>query len=200
MLDDELRALTSVEPSPEFRARVRAAVASTGRTTHAPWWRPLAVLATACIVTSIVWLTAVTWRTEPASHVAAGSRVHPSDNVTAPRHIPPPDAHNAQDDRDITRASGAPRARTTRPRQPREHSPSTATARGISAEPTRSRVQIDPREAAALRQLFTTPLAVTVVEPTAVPATSGSQSAIVIPELSIAPLEIEALEGDDDEP
>jgi hypothetical protein len=190
MLDDELRALTSVEPSPEFRARVRTAVAN-DNPPRGIWWRPLAVAGAAVMFAAIVWATSGTWREHRDPQVAHGEApsapaaiARPETTVPNTRNavnaVAPPVRSGAPEDPPVAHRHGQGRVRALQ-------RPETTAANLPPA-------QIDPREAAALRQLFTTPVTVRIVEPMAGAAASGVQDDLVIPELSIAPLVIEGIE------
>ena len=55
MLDHELRALLSVELSPDFEARVRTTIAAEpARSSWLRWWLPM-LAATASLAVAIVW-------------------------------------------------------------------------------------------------------------------------------------------------
>jgi hypothetical protein len=172
MLDQELRALVSVEPSPEFEARVRTTIAQQpARTTWFRWWQPAALAAVSLLILSIGLLTerqSVT-PNDPATTTAALDRLLPdvplpSSSLTA----------HASTLRDTVHPVRIPTSRVSELRH---------------AVPPRLDVQIDRAEAEALQRLFNAPPWI-AVDVASGPTSAGD--ALQIPGLSIAPVAIPA--------
>jgi hypothetical protein len=147
MLDDELRALVSVDPPRGFQARVQATIAarpspSRWLPVRRHWFVPAAAGAALAIVS---WLNAPVERTQELELLQARAIVYPAPLPSRIGSRPPV-------------VDPVPAVR-------------------------RSRIQFDAAESRALRALFASAPAISIV--TIVPPEDGP---IVIPEISIAPL------------
>jgi hypothetical protein len=150
MLDDELRALVSIDPPPGFQARVRAAIA----TQPAPsrWWQARGLWLMPAAAAAVAGLAIATWLKAP---------------VERPRE---PQVLQA---RAMVDAAPLPGRIGHRP-------PGVTTSKPAASPPA---IQFDAAEGRALRALFSSAPAISIV--TFVPP---ENSPIVIPEISIAPL------------
>lgn len=174
MLDQELRALVSVEPSPDFEARVRTTIA--GQAAPRSWlrlWSPMSAAAGSVVIAIVLghWADSNTFvQDEARSHASnATDRLLPSSGGVAdpsPLRLPV--------------AAGTERT-----------APLPVVVRTTAAH---SMVQIDRAEAEALQRLFAAPPAISI---SVAAAARSASDALEIPELKIAPLTIDApAEGD----
>ena len=167
MIDDELRALVSVEPAADFQARVRTRIAAEP-SRAAAWNMPLAMLAAAATIAAVVgpyWLTSV-----PGQLPSAVLQSPPITLAPAPVQMLAPAPHTAP-----------PVVRRTTRAMPR-------TVLTATAPPA---VQIDRAESAALQRLFSAPLPAAVVD-----LPQPRDGFIDIPQIALEPLVVdESSEG-----
>lgn len=171
MAEAEIRRALSVEPSPEFPAKVRARIAAEPRRSFG--WRPWLTLAAASIVVAVAALVMLELRPakpQVAPLTAAAPQPSPPQPRRAvaeslpPRVVPPALA---------TRPSSVHRA---------------AAAVRAGNDETRNEVLIDPAQAAAISRLFAmTQRGVTLPE-------GGDKEMVVPGELLVSPLVVEPLQ------
>ena len=160
MLDNELRALVSVEPSPGFEARVRKRIAEAPP--RAAWWRwpvvSFAAVAAALMLAAVVRFGGQSPRVDPQL-APLQSQHWDATALPAGIDMQPPGVRLASEPRQF---------------------------RAVVLE-----VQINPVEADALQRLLAEPprTATVVVAGSPVTAEPVDDPGIVIPALSIAPLE-----------
>jgi hypothetical protein len=168
MLDDELRALVSVNPSPDFQARVRTGIS---RAPARVRWlgMPAAALALAAMVVMAV-AVALVFRTGDRRHESSPSPglLTTTQATAEPAGLVPPVA-----------AHGRP--------QP---APVSVSRRLADSRPD---VQIDRAETRALHQLFASPIPIIIVDE----SEREPRGDVVIPSISIKPLTLDTRsEGD----
>lgn len=171
MLDDELRALVSVDHSPEFRARVRTRVAAGGPAAPRLGLRLAfagATVAIAALVAGVVWFTEPPHADSVPVLLTAQQPALPAAALSAAIVPVPPQLTGS--------LAPAPSGRGAH-----------MAARGLP----RSRVIVDRAEALALQALFGAAGALPAMN---FPEPTGD--AVVIPELTIAPIVIASAEGE----
>lgn len=171
MLDDDLRALISVDPAPDFRARTLARVEADAALRRARW--------------PLMWSVAVA----TAAGVALVVALWP----VAPSRMPL--TRPALDARTVAPLASLPslvEARPSRIEQTADIARRTS-SRALGLQPgVRLTVQIDRSEQEALHRLLTSP-------PAAWPAPADSDE-LAIPELTIAPVTFDPLVTGDSTP
>jgi hypothetical protein len=161
MIDDELRALVSVDPTPGWEARVRSRVAADRSVAASVLMRNVALAAAAVVAVAVgasLWSNVArnSRSTEPA---ALNARAFALDGWTL---LSPPA---------VPALPAAPALPT------------------LPALPARGAVQVDPREARALRELFATAPALSL------PLPEPRTGPIVVPEIAIEPIANSNTEG-----
>jgi hypothetical protein len=167
MIDDELRALVSVDPTPGWEARVRSRVAADRSVAASVLMRNVALAAAAVVAVAVgasLWSNVArnSRSTEPA---ALNARAFALDGWTllSPPAVPAQPA--------LPALPAAPALPT------------------LPALPARGAVQVDPREARALRELFATAPALSL------PLPEPRTGPIVVPEIAIEPIANSNTEG-----
>lgn len=182
MLDDELRALVSVEPAAGFDAQVRTRVRadSERRAAWLTWWRPLgAVMAAAAIVALAIAGSAGRDNGSGSSRPAA-----PLGNRAALTYLPLAAGVGAQ-----------PPMAATDPAPGADVRPAGGRLSPVDRLPA---AILNPAEVRALQQLFASPPLVAAASGLERTAEGPDLEPLVIPELSFTPLAIEAAEGEPD--
>ena len=188
MLDEELRALVSVEPPQGFEARVRATIAA--QPALSPWWQVRRFwLVPAAIATGLViaaWLNVPVEGPKEAGLLQARATAYATPSAAPVAAALPAQIASRSLDHGSSRSLDHGSSRSL------DHGSSRSLHRRSSASARLPVVQFDAAESRALQALFSSTPAIAIV--TIVPP---EDAPIVIPGISIAPLvAVDSKEGD----